>query len=199
MRPAVRRIVIGLLAGAVLGGLLLGATILKRHGPSGRKITSGRVQRVRTPVYSVGDLALFSGRAEGLPASVERVLRTPTKEMRWKDAQRLPMSAPARLWAVPGNGVLCFVTQQEPESVGTICSTQRRAQKHDLYTSYLSNQATHSTRVERVIIGIAPDGTRDAVAYTHGVPVRIPVIDGVFLRRDEQRDAPGKVALLPEP
>ena len=205
MRPAVRSLCIGLLVAAVLG-LFIGLGLLRGEShPQARSAHAGALF-ARPPADSglpreisraKSRFALLRGEAEGLPAPVERILHAPTKGMRWSDAQRLPIRTPARLWAVPGNNFLCFVAQQDSQSVGTICSTLHRALRHGLYACFLSSPATNAVTLSRVIIGVAPDGTREVVVYTDGTPVRIPVVHGIFKRRDEEMHAPAKVTLVP--
>jgi hypothetical protein len=114
--------------------------------------------------------------------------------MEWTLAQRLPTGI-ARLWAVPGKGFICLVSQQNPESVGTVCDTAQNALRYGLSTTFLSD-ASSGGRHTRVIIGIAPSPARAIRAHTLGSSISIPVEDGFFESRDDVASPPDSFTLV---
>lgn len=145
------------------------------------------------------NFALFRTRPEGLPRSVRQVLRQPRYGLNWALAQKLPVNTLAEIWAVPGNGFICLISQQKEQVVGATCSTTKEVLSYGLATTFLNEASTGVIRTMRVIVGMAPDRTREVIAHTRQSTVRIPVVGGVFMRRDEGAEPPGQLTLVGHP
>lgn len=156
----------------------------------------GSLPMILSPQNEQTSFSVFRTPPEGLPVSVRRGLR-PNYGVNWLLAQRLPVKVGARVWAIPGNGYICLLSlQNQSHSVaGTNCATNQEALSHGLATTFLSTNTSpaHSTRV---IFGMAPDRTREVIASTNGRTVRIPVIDGLFVRNDRATDPPDELTLV---
>ena len=51
----------------------------------------------------------------------------------------------------------------------------------------------------RVIVGVAPDRTREVIAHTLESRVGIPVVGSVFMRRDDETNPPDELTLVGHP
>lgn len=97
------------------------------------------------------------------------------------------------MWVVPGISRLCLLSQQEPaRSIFALsCASSRQAIAHGIATTFLSaGNSPGSKLVRRVIVGLAPDGTKEIVAHAPRSAVVIPVINGVFFHKDDLLEAP---------
>jgi hypothetical protein len=121
--------------------------------------------------------------------------------LNWRLAQKLPANALAKVWAVPGNDFLCLfdlqIDRRNRATIGVTCDTAMSIHSDGLAVTFLSNTRTGAAHTDRVIVGIAPVGVRHVVAYTQGAITRIPVVGGVFMRRDKAMNPPDRVALGP--
>jgi hypothetical protein len=171
--------------------------------PAGRSSSPAASHGGRT-VPAVGQVsiglrtsfALFRTPSEGLPRELERTLPHPARHgINWNLAQRMPTGTPSPMWAVPGRGVICLLERQMRLSAGISCTTTDYALRHGLETILLSPSG--SVRSSRLIVGLAPDGTRAVVAKTTKSKIRIPVgKNGVFVRRDSRSNPPDSFALI---
>ena len=69
--------------------------------------------------------------------------------------------------------------------VSTTCAQTSHALQHGIadITITPADPAAH-TPESRLIVGVAPDGAREALVHTQGVTETAPVVDGVFTLRD---------------
>jgi hypothetical protein len=144
--------------------------------------------------------AVFRTSPEPLPMSMRRAMRRPIHGINWRLAQRLPIKAPARAWAVPGDAYICILSLQVRHgrgAVGATCDSTKAALDHGLATTLLSDRGTGAVRTSsRVIVGIAPGRAREIAASAAGSTVRIPVVSGVFIRRDTATYPPDRLRLV---
>lgn len=143
----------------------------------------------------MANFALLRTQPEGLPARVQRVLRAPTFGLNWKLAQRIPVALPGAYWLVPGNGYLCVVAR-ESLGVGTTCAPSSEALQHGIASITITPfRPTRGVRPSRLIVGAAPDGTREVLVHTHGAVETAPVVNEVFVSRDSVDAPPDFLAL----
>lgn len=164
-------------------------TLVSRN-PTSRSV----IQQVQSDQRS--GFALLRTPAEGLPRRVRKILRQPKYGMNWMLAQRLPVRIRAQVWIVPGRGILCMMDRQNRNVVGTSCVSTTDALRRGVATTYLGDPSKRSTRGNRVIFGMVPDQAREVVARTHGTTVRIPVVGGVFVHRDDVMNPPDQLTLV---
>jgi hypothetical protein len=139
--------------------------------------------------------ALLRTQPEGLPAATQRILRRPIFGINWKLAQRIPVKSEGTYWLVPGNRHLCMISQgvMHGPGVGTTCAATSQAIAHGIADiSITLPGAAHRTRV---IVGVAPDGTREALVHTRGAIAAAPVHDEVFVLRDLTLAPPDVISL----
>lgn len=200
----VRRVSVGLLVFALLGGWQAaksGQRAQQSTTPShadewGERNSPASVAVLRrVPDALQADFALLRTPPDGLPASIRKILHTPTYGMNWKLARRLPIKAFVHIWVVPGNGFICLISQQTQASAGTICETTHEALNHGIATIFLSGGGVDITPLRRTIVGIAPDGTREVIANTQGSLARIYVTHGIFIHRDKSANPPDRLIL----
>lgn len=130
--------------------------------------------------------ALLRTPPEPLPERTRQILSRPMVGMNWDLAQRIPVALPGAYWLVPGVGYLCIVSQTPANAgVGTICAKTRQV-LHDGFASVAITPAdrTPEGRPSRLIVGVAPDGTRKVLIHTRGSVATAPVADGLFVHRD---------------
>lgn len=144
--------------------------------------------------------AVFRTSPEPLPRSMRRAMRRPIYGINWRLAQRLPIRDPARAWAVPGDGYICILSLQVRHgrgAVGATCDSTQAALDRGLATTLLSDRGTGAVGTSsRVIVGIAPGRAREVAASAAGSTVRIPVVGGVFIRRDTASYPPDRFRLV---
>lgn len=116
--------------------------------------------------------------------------------MDWSLAQRLPTKWGPEIWAVPAEGLVCLVSLPNSESVATVCDTVVNVQRHGLAISFLSAN-TVSEMPTRIIVGMAPDGTRHVTEYSRDSTVQLEVSNGIFELQDFGRDPPEEFRLVP--
>lgn len=139
--------------------------------------------------------ALLRTPPEGLPTATQRILRRPIFGINWKLAQRIPVKSEGTYWLAPGDGHLCVISQgvMGGPGVGTTCATTSQAIAHGIAdTSITLPGAAHRTRL---IVGMAPDGAREALVHTHGAIAATPVHDEVFVLRDPTLAPPDVISL----
>jgi hypothetical protein len=131
---------------------------------------------------------------EGLPLRVRTALRAPVFGVNWALAQRIPAPTHADYWAVPGNGYLCAVWQQDPSAANTICETNHQAKVHGLTTTSIRD--FRGEPPQRLIVGLAPNNTRRVRIKTQGSETVLPVDEhGVFTLRDSLTAPPDQITL----
>lgn len=138
--------------------------------------------------------ALLRTRPEGVPSAVQQALSGRLQGINWGQAQRLPTSAPPKVWVVPGAGRLCIVERQVRAAVAVSCASVDDVRRRGLATVMLRDGNRESPGL-RVIAGIAPHGVRRVFIHTAGSRVSIPVDNGVFERRDHVQDPPDRLTL----
>ena len=140
--------------------------------------------------------ALLREEPAPLPHSVRRILRRPTYGMNWALARRLPVSLRDSFWLVPGRHALCLVHEKGVHEVATACAPTNLALKHGVVTASLRD-ATPISPAQRLIVGVVPDGTSEAVVRTRGSASRVPIEDHAFVLRDSIDAPPDIVSLTP--
>lgn len=219
LRPVLRRVVttsvrVGrrICAGSLAAALLLvslqacGDAKTRDARPDAVQTSTAPVARTEPPALSVlprlehrqlANFALFRTRPEGLPADVRRTLWRPVVGMNWELAQRMPIQAPGAYWLVPGTGYLCIVNQTPGTlAVGTVCAKTTQALDHGVATVAIPRRTTITpTGTSRLIVGVAPDRAREIYVHTRREVVSVPVVDGLFVRRDAVTAPPDFLSL----
>jgi hypothetical protein len=158
---------------------------------------SGVPVALRADRLQAGSFSLLRTPPEGLPAGVTEVLRSPAYGLNWRLAQRMPSAEGISFWIVPGNDVLCIVSQEERQSVSTTCARTRDAIAQGLAAVLLRERSGSQPQPDhRLIVGIAPDGARRIRVSTRGEAATVPVIDGAFTLRDRVMDPPDRMTFL---
>ena len=140
------------------------------------------ISRVQPPQLSA--FALLRKPAEGLPLATQRFFRGPVFGSNWSLARQIPVEAEGTYWLVPGDGHLCVISQgvMGGLSVSATCVKTAEATVHGIAaTSLTPPKAPHPARL---IVGVAPDGTREALVHTRGVVTTVPVRSETFVLRD---------------
>lgn len=141
------------------------------------------------------NFALLRGAPEPLPPSVRRVLRKPTYGMNWDLAQRVPLSLREPFWLIPGRHVLCLLHVDTAHEASSACAPTKTARAHGVVTISL-REARASVPAERLIVGVVPDGTVEAVVHTGIIATRTSIAHHVFTISDSIEDPPDVVLLL---
>jgi hypothetical protein len=151
------------------------------------------ISRVQT--RQLAAFALLRTPPEGLPPATQRVLRRPIFGSNWRLAQRIPAKAEGTYWLVPGNGYLCVISQgvMGGPGVGTTCASTAQAVVHGIAACSITPPGVPH-RV-RLIVGVAPDGTRAALVHMRGVITGVSVHGGVFVLRDSTLAPPDFISL----
>jgi hypothetical protein len=126
----------------------------------------------------LGRFESLRGPAERLPADVRDIIQA-KPGIDANLAHRLPVRGRAPFWVVPGNGFLCILIEQEVHSVSSVCATTSEALMHGVSITLL-NPRGHG----RTVVGIAPDGPREAVLQGNGITNATKIDHGVFVHRD---------------
>lgn len=101
------------------------------------------------------------------------------------------------MWIVPGNHFICIVERQTRQGVGVGCFTTKDALDHGVVAITLGSSSKSTTRIKRIIAGVAPDAARAVIARTRGTEVRIPVSrNGVFVLRDRAFNPPDRLTIV---
>jgi hypothetical protein len=170
--------------------------------PSSRAESVQRTHRInasihRVPISLRAHFRIFDSPAEGLPPLVETILRRPLHGSNWSLAQSLA-GTPWPVWAVPGQGVLCLLSQERTGGgIGSSCSSIKRAIKYGLFASSLADRATGASRPKRVVIGIVPNGISGVKVFTTGKPARNSLVShNTFVLRDRVLEPAEQISLL---
>lgn len=163
---------------------------------SARRLGADRVVRRVEPLQAAR-FALLRTPPEGLPARIRRILRAPSAGMSWALARRIRVELPGAYWLVPANGRMCIVDRGSlgNPAVETTCVRTDRALAEGVATVTLARPHAGAPRPARLIVGVAPDGAREAAVRTRGTVARVPVVDGVFVLRDETLAPPDSLSL----
>jgi hypothetical protein len=137
-------------------------------------------------------------REEGLPRGITKLLRRPTHGLNWQLAQVLPSTDGIPFWVVPGRGVMCLVGQEDANSVTTVCTRSRDALRQGLSVALLRPDR-QGRPAHRLIVGLAPDGTRTIRIFTRDETTAAQVFNGFFVARDGVMDPPDRLVLHPAP
>jgi hypothetical protein len=115
--------------------------------------------------------------------------------MNWKLAQRIPVKSEGIYWLVPGNGHVCVISQgvMHGPGVGTTCATTAQVIAHGI--ADISITLPGAAHRFRLIVGVAPDGAREALVHTRGTIAVAPVHDEVFLLHDLTLAPPDLISL----
>lgn len=204
-----RRISIGLLVLASAGAIILWQTLRHDGASLSAKVATGShrdslatepgignprvapsIQRVQHQQSS--NFSLFRHPPEGLPAATRKILGRPAYGMNWSLAQRLPVRGD--YWAVPGNGYLCVVEQANSGASSRACAPTKYVVAHGV--GIVSIGAGHSrSSGHRLIVGVAPNGTRQVLVHTDGSVATVPVVGNVFTLRDSSSNPPERLTL----
>jgi hypothetical protein len=121
----------------------------------------------RVQIRQAKAFSILRSPPEGLPKHITHLLRQPIFGINWMLAQHIPTAARGTYWAIPGNGYLCIVSQQEHQpSASTVCETNQYAIHHGLVATSVWEIKGKDT--ERRIVGLVPDGTPWVQVITHG-------------------------------
>lgn len=139
--------------------------------------------------------ALLRTHPEGLPIAMQRILRGPVFGINWKLAQRIPVDSAGTYWLVPGSGHLCMLSQgvMGGIGVGTTCAGTAYAIAHGI--ADVSMTLPDARHPARLIVGVAPTGTKKVIVHTHGTISTIPVRREIFALRDSTVAAPDEISL----
>jgi hypothetical protein len=148
-----------------------------RHAPR-RTEQPSHLQRER--------FALLRTRPEGLPVHLRGLVRTRDTSFDPGLAQRIPALLPGAYWLVPDADQLCVVSEVPgTEGAGTVCgSTGQTIEEGIAIVSFTPVERAPVGAPTRLIVGVAPDGTREALIHTHGSIATVPVVGGLFVLRD---------------
>lgn len=154
---------------------------------------------VTMPVHSIDraqrtHFALLRGTPEPLPPSVRRILRKPTYGMNWALAQRVPVPMRGSFWLIPGHHVLCLLHAETIHEASSACAPTKIALAHGVVAASL-RKARAVTPARRLIVGVVPDGTTEAVVHTGRIASRVPIAHHLFVLRDSIEEPPEVVSL----
>lgn len=149
-----------------------------------------RVQSRQAKAFSI-----LRSPPEGLPRRITRLLRQPIFGINWMLAQHIPTPGHGTYWAIPGNGYLCIVSQQENQpSASTLCETNQYAMHHGLVAT--SVWESKGKEPERRMVGLVPDGTPWVQVITHGSARKLVVNrHDVFVMGDSLPYPPSLITL----
>lgn len=149
----------------------------------------------RVQIRQAKAFSILRSPPEGLPKHITRLLRQPIFGTNWMLAQRIPTPGRGTYWAIPGNGYLCIVSQQENQpSASTVCETNQYAINHGLVAT--SVWEIEGKDPERSIVGLVPDGTPWVQVITHGSSKRLIVNrHDVFVMSDSLPYPPSLITL----
>lgn len=147
----------------------------------------GNVSRLLTTNFE-----LLRTPPDGIPADVRRTLQVPVPGMSWNLARQVPVSLPGTYWLAPGAGDLCIVaTSPGSLAVGTVCASAGQALRHGI-----ANTSVDPASGRRVIVGVAPSGTRTVLVRTGASTASARVRrHGSFVLRDTASAPPDALTL----
>lgn len=137
------------------------------------------------------NFALLRTPPDGIPATVKQTLRVPVPGIQWALARQVPVDSPGRYWLVPGADNLCLVgTIPGSPIVGTLCANVDQAVRHGI-----ANTSLDPTSGKRIIVGVAPAGTRAVMVRSGSSTTSVRVRSGHFLLRDSVASPPDLLTL----
>lgn len=139
--------------------------------------------------------ALLRGMPEPLPPSIRRVLRKPTYGMNWALAQRVPVPMRGSFWLIPGRHVLCLLHAETVHEASSACAPTKTALAHGVVAASL-RKASLVTPARRLIVGVVPDGTTEAVVHTGRMTSRVAVAHHLLVLTDSIKEPPEFVSLI---
>lgn len=133
--------------------------------------------------------ALLRTRPEGLPPRLRELVRTRDTSFNPTLAQRVPALLPGGYWLVPDADQLCIVSEVPgTPGAGTVCGSTRQTIEEGIAAVSITRAERAPTgALPRLVVGVAPDGAREALVHTHGSVATVPVVKGVFVLRDSAR------------
>jgi hypothetical protein len=139
--------------------------------------------------------ALLRKGPEGLPPSAQRFFRGPLFGGNWSLARRIPVKAEGTYWLVPGDGHLCLLSQGVMGGPGAsaTCAKTAEATAHGIAAVSITPPGT--PHPARLIVGVAPDGTREVLVHTRGAIAAVPVRHATFVLRDSTLNPPDFISL----
>jgi hypothetical protein len=178
--------------------LLLGTCVAACGSSSGTRTDAASRTAPTQPARHIAErpsllqrerFALLRTHPEGLPARLRGLVRARDASFDPALAQRIPVLLPGTYWLVPDAGQLC-IASTVPGTPGatTICGSTRQAIEEGIATVTLTPaERVPAGAPTRLVVGVAPDGTREALVHTHGSVAAVPVVRGVFVLRDSAR------------
>jgi hypothetical protein len=110
-------------------------------------------------------------------------------------AQRLSIDTSDKVWAVPGNGIICILDYDVHQAVGLTCDSNENAVAHGVIMTRIADGDPMGSAVKRVMFGIVPDGVRAAYIHTGATVAAVPVTGNVFFRQDSVPKPPDRVSI----
>jgi hypothetical protein len=155
--------------------------------------------RPTSPIHSVDrtqrkHFAWLRGEPEPLPPSIRRVLRKSTYGMNWKLAQKVPIPLQGSFWLIPGRHILCFLHAETIHEASSTCAPTKAALRHGVTIASL-REARAGTQAKRLIVGVVPDGTAEAVIHTGGTASSRAIAHHLFVLRDSVKLPPNVISL----
>jgi hypothetical protein len=185
--------------------LLLGLLLLAAGGCGE---SAGPPDRLQTPEVtrgsgvsssrdSIQQLSVMKGLPEPVPARLKKVGYNPVLKVRWKQAQRLPVSY-IDVWAVPASGgTLCLLKTQRDGTAAFVCAAKHHFLREGLYIASVPTDSAYLHSTRRVIVGVAPDGNRAVILHAPGYrTAELPVRHNTFVLRDSSQVQPETVQLI---
>jgi hypothetical protein len=190
---------VGLLFLSALGGLALWQSLgmgdessraeSEKRSPSSKSFAV--VQRADS--RQLATFAQLKTSPEGLPADLKQVLRQPPFGANWALAQRLPVQAQGRFWAVPAKGSICMIGVGKDPVVEMTCATTKAALQHGVAIVSLDQPKVADEPAPRFTVGMAPNGSHAVVIHTGTRTTTGIVANGVFAVRDMATDPPDEL------
>jgi len=190
---------VSLLLLSALGGLALWQSLghgsessraeSEKRNPSSKSLAV--VQRADNRQLAI--FAQLKTSPEGLPSDLKRVLRRPPSGANWELAQRLPVRAQGRFWAIPASGSICMIGQGKDRIIEMTCATTKAALQHGVAIVRLGQAKVVDEPAARLTVGMAPDGSRTVVIHTGAMMTTGAVANGVFAVRDMATDPPDEL------
>ncbi len=208
LRPRVSTIVGLVMTGLALAGISAGcggqrstpaSSSTRAKASTVSRLAPPPLPEATTPIHNVNraqrsHFALLRGEPEPLPPSIRRILRRPTFGMNWDLAQRVPISLRGSFWLIPGRHVLCLLHAETIHEASSACAPTKTAFAHGVVAASLQ-EASAGTPAKRLIVGVVPDGTTEAVVHTGGMVSRIAITHNLFVLEDSTKEPPDVVSL----
>ena len=149
---------------------------------------------VRVQAWQRTHFVFFRTPPEPLPMPVRRVMPGPVYGINWRLAQSLEIPS-AEIWAVPGNRYVCLIERRERGFASSICAGRNTVLDNGLIAADMLRSTPSSPATGRLIVGIVPDGVKEAFIRTGERVASAPVRGGVFVRHDRDTRSPQRVRL----